>query len=85
MNTLSVGHRLVINGCLDMFFVAIPFMNTGGMRMAIEEFCRGLTICREEYPREYARYLLRFLGLERKGYPTGHWAGANSILNRRCR
>lgn len=83
MKTLQVGRSLVINGCLDMFLVALPFMNMGGVCMAIEEIRRGLEICREEYPKEQAGSILRFLGLERKGYPTDHWAKANSILNRR--
>ncbi len=85
MNNHQVGCSMVVNGCFD-FSTAIPFMDMGRALMAIEEIRRGFRICREEHPKECARFLLRFFGLgieERIGYPTGHWAGANSVLNHR--
>lgn len=82
MNLFCVGRSLVVNGYIDLFLTAIPFVDMERARVAIEEVRRGLGICRDEYPKECVRFALRSLGFEKRGYPTSNWAGENSILNR---
>lgn len=83
MNTFILGASLVVNGFSDLSCTAIPFADGKRACIAIEEIHRGFEIFREEYPKECVRFFLRSLGLERKGYPTSHWARVNSVLNRR--
>lgn len=82
MNMFILGASLVANGFSDLSYTAIPFADRERACTAIKEIRRGFEICRNEYPKECVRFFLRSLGLERKGYPTSHWARVNSVLNR---